>query len=563
MKLALFGSVFLHWEISALSGFFLMLLAVGSILIAFPMLKSKNPFSAFALFLMTVGGMALTLFSREWISFFIGWEIMTWSSYLLILHSPRATLESTQSYILFNLTSAFLLLGGILTAYGFTGSFTITSLASLESTTQALLLVLFGVAFLIKVGTLPLHHWVPSAYDHAPDTFSGFLSGLISKMGVYGLILLLFTVLPEVTTLAGTWLKGPAIGYLIAWIGVITSIVATFKAISQDNIKRLLAYSSIAQVGYITTAIGVGSSLALGGALFHALVHTVVKLLLFISFAGIILQVGKRHFSELGALIYKMPVSFFGVLIGIIGLAGMPPLPGFASKYLIYVSLLDHGWLLLLAAMILSSTAAFLYCYRIIYGIFLGHPATPEAREAKEAPMLYLIPQILLMVILALLGLFPGLAIEWLINPVVSALGMEALRTGSWGAVLTPYGGYDGVVLMVVFGCAFAFIAALFFSLRGRLKRADQYDLSYCGEVPDEKTPLHYGGGMGREHRRIPLVNFILERTTQRFYQGLVKQVQSLGGVFGALYSGNVQHYILLGVLGFTIALSIRLLGGF
>ncbi|MBK5963153.1 sodium:proton antiporter [Thiocystis minor] len=559
----LFGGITLLFDLNPVPGFFLLLLALGAPLVALPMLRGPRDEPAYALYALLLLGMQLLLLAGDFIGFFVGWEIMTWSSYLLLLRSPRTNLEGAQSYILFNLASAFLLLAGMLVFYSFTGDFRIHAVTGLNTLQQLSLLTLFGLAFLIKVGALPLHLWVPRSYDQAPDVFSAFLSALMSKMGIYALILLL-TLFPEgLAGLFGQFLKGPAAGYVLAWIGVITSIVATFKAISQEDMKRLLAYSSIAQVGYIVTAIGVGSSLAIGGALFHSLVHTLVKLLLFIAIAGIVLQTGHRRFIDLGQLIGRMPISFFGVLIGIIGLAGMPPLPGFASKYLIYVSLLEAHWLLLLAAMILSSTAAFVYCYKLIYGPFLGHANSPEARVATEAPWQYLVPQIVLMGLLVALGIFPGWAIEILIDPVLTALGMTPIGAPAWGQLATAYGGYDGVVLMSVFATVFVLVTAIFFLLRGRMRQAGSpYDLSYAGEVPTAETPLHYGAGLGRELRRIPLVGWILSHSTQGFYAGLVRQTQAAAGLLSGLYSGNPQTWILLAVLILAATLTVQTLTG-
>lgn len=559
----LIDGIQLSLALSPLAGFFLALLALAAPLVALPMLRRPFDWPSLALYVLLLLGMQFLLLAGDFVTFFVGWEVMTWSSYLLLLRSPRADLETSQSYILFNLASAFLLLAGILVYYSLSGDFVIGPLAGLSFGQELTLVGLLGLAFLIKAGTLPLHIWIPSSYDQAPDAFSAFLSGSISKMGVYGLILLL-TLFPDaLASLAGRFLNGPAAGYLLAWAGVITSVVATFKAISQEDMKRLLAYSSIAQVGYITTAVGVGSSLAIAGALYLALVHTLVKVLLFISVAGIVLQTGQRQFKDLGRLIERMPISFFGVLIGIIGLAGMPPLPGFAAKYLVFVSLVDARWLLLLAAMILASTAAFIYCYKLIYAPFLGHANSPEAKEAREAPWPYLVPQVILMGLLVLFGLFPGLAIDVLIDPVLTGLQMAPIGADSWAKLSTAYGGYDGVVLMLVFGIAFVVVTGIFLLLRGRMRRAGSpYDLSFAGEVPTADTPLHYGGGMGRELRRIPLVGWILRQGTRGFYLGLAGQMRAAAALLGTLYVGRPQTWILIAVVALAVSLAAQAMMG-
>lgn len=559
----LFDGITLLFDLTPLAAFFMALLAIGAPFVALPMLRGKSDEPTYALYAVLLLGMQLLLLAGDFIGFFIGWEMMTWSSYLLLLRSPRIDLEGAQSYILFNLASAFLLLAGMLFLYSITDDFRIQAIDGLLTPDKWALFTLFGLAFLIKVGALPLHLWVPRSYDQAPDVFSAFLSALMSKMGIYGLMLLPLLFPDGLSEISGRFLNGPVAGYVLAWIGVITSIIATFKAIAQEDMKRLLAYSSIAQVGYIVTALGVGSSLAIGGALFQALVHTLVKLLLFITIAGIILQTGHRRFTDLGQLISRMPISFFGVLIGIIGLAGMPPLPGFAAKYLMYIGLIDAHWLLLLAALILSSTASFVYCYKLIYGPFLGHANSPEAKIATEAPWHYLVPQILLMGMLVALGIFPGWAIEVLIDPVLIGLGMTPIGAPAWSVLATSYGGYDGIAVMGVFATIFVLITALFFLGRGRMHRAtSSYDLSFCGEVPTAATPLHYGAGMGRELRRVPLIGWILRHTTINFYSGLMHQTQATAGMIGTLYGSNPQVWILFAVLIFALTLTVQMLTG-
>lgn len=553
----------LEFALEPLGAFFLVLLAVGAPLVAVAWLRHDRGLGGYLLYLLLLVGMTGVMLAQDFIGLFIGWEIATWASYLLLLRSGRLDLETAQAYILFNLASAFLLLAAILVVYFGTGSFAIEPLTALEGTSRGAAVGLFVVAFLIKVGAVPLHFWVPGSYDQATDVFTAFLAGLMSKLGVYGLLLVLAPFPAVWDALGGAWLDGPAAGYALAWFGVITSLLATFKAIAQEDIKRLLAYSSIAQVGYVVTAIGVGSALALGGALFHSLVHTLVKLLLLLAVAGIVQQVGVRRFTDLGGLIYRMPVTFFSVLIGIIGLAGMPPLPGFASKYLVFVALLEAQWLLLFAGMILASTAAFLYCYKLIYAPFLGHAHSPALREAREAPLTLLIPQVLLMIALVVLGTVPGLAISQLLDPALQGLGLPPIGGASWGAVVTPLGHYNGGVLMAVFGGAFAIVTGLFFIIRGNMRRTTSpYDLSYAGEVPTEETPLHYASGMGRELQRIPAIAWILGHSATGFYRGLARQMQASSGVIAGAYSNNPQAWMLTAVVVFALILTAPLLIG-
>lgn len=556
----LFGAFAPGFDLTPLSAFFLLLLAVGAPLAALPMLLAPYTGRDHALYGLLIASLLVLLLARDLVGLFVGWEVMTWTSWLWLLRSPRLTPRTSQRYILFNLASGFLLLAGLLAFYGVTGTLALRPATGISASEGLVLVGLFGLAFLIKVGTMPLHLWVPGSYDEAPDLVSAVLSGLVSKLGVYGLLLLLLLFPDQPGRLLGTWLNTGAAGYAMAWLGVATSIIATFKAITQDDSKRLLAYSSIAQVGYVTTAIGIGNALGTGGALYHALVHTLVSLLLFISVAGIIRQTGQRRFNDLGELIYRMPVSFFGVLIAIIALAGMPPLPGFASKFLIFVALIDAHWLLLLAAMLLSSAAAFLYCYKLIYAPFLGQANSDAARQAREAPWPYVAAQLVLMGLLVGLGMFPGFGLA-LVDPVLVTMGLAPIGAPHLGQLMTAWGGYDGVVLMLVFGCAFAVVSGSMFLLRGNLHRAgSRHDLAFAGEVPAPDQPLHYGAGMGRELHRVPVIGWVLARSSGPFYAGLAGRTEDLSGRLASLYSDNPQVWVQVGVAVFTLALSLALL---
>ncbi|BBB33382.1 NADH-quinone oxidoreductase subunit M [Thermotomaculum hydrothermale] len=559
----------LKFGTNALSAFFAILIVFSYLFIAFTafaLVKDKDYHGTFYLFFNIVAGSLLGIvYARDLISFFIFWEMMTWSSYFLVIMNGKNPRKTGLTYIVFNVAGAYFMLVAMLMVYASAGSFHFdkigTALALMPDSKVILISIFFAIGFLVKMATMPLHVWAPDAYTESENSFTGFFSGTLSKMGVYG-FLLFFGALIGFANLKGiSSIKGTStLGYAIAWLGVITSVFATFRAIVQDEVKKLLAYSSVAQVGYIVTAMSIGTALGVAGGLYHAVMHTIMKLLLFITVAGVIYRTGKDKFSELGALITRMPLSFLAVLFGIIGLAGMPPFGGFASKWVIYMSLLKSQHYFLLIAMIVSSTTAFLYCYKLIYGIFLGHPSSPELLEAKEVPVFLWFAQVPLMLALAIFGVFPGLIVPY-INKAVASLGFKAAFTST-----TPYtlsaalGGFNGFVVINVLGVIFVIVLIWYTLFFPKSKKLHRLDIYWAAETPTEETPLHYGYGIGVELHRIPWVGASLSRHITNFYNKVAEQVNGIASVVkDIVFNGDGQIYMLYSVL--TLVVIIMFLG--
>ncbi len=494
--------------------------------------------------LLLLGSLGIIFYASSLVTLFIGWEMMGWSGYFIL--SKTARVSTLQRYILFNLGGAFALLGAIALLFSFMGSMmlcdidlTLLPVWALHSVSALVLIAVF-----VKSGIIGAHDWVVDSYQEASPLFSAVLSAILSKAGIYLFIVLL--------------LKQPhderVLFELMAWLGAITSVVATFKAISQDEIKRLLAYSSIAQLGYIITALSLMQAYALEAALYHTVIHTLVKLLLFVNVAAIMAITGKERFSELGGLLYRVPLLFVLLVIGIIALAGMPLLGGFNGKFLLYTALLEEKRALLLATVMFSSASAFLYCYKLVYGIYLGQRPHDES-PLHVSPKSYYIPQLLSAALLILLGFLPALP-----TPLFSAIGVEAgfsaLEFTKPSILNSPFGSFNGAVLMSAFGVVFVLILGLLQRVHSKAKAAQNaQDISYCGEVPKAGVNLHFGYGMGHELGRIGFIAFILRRQSRRFWDYLNLIVGDLSILLRSLYALGTQHILLLSLLGFTLLL--------
>ena len=537
MDLAVFGleNITVGLKATALANFFAVLIAFS--LFAVSLVSGKQTPSKgfyFLLYLLT-WSLLLIVYSADYLLFFVGWEVMSITTYLLLSYtlSPKALVK----YIVFAIASAMSLLAAIMILYSTSHSFLYAdahqAYLALSDTLSVLFVVLMLFAFFVKIGVIGFHYWLVDAYAESHDFFTPYLSAVVSKMAVYALIILLVTVV-DISSLPKSW-----IAYTLALLGLLSSLIAAFKAVNEDSMKRLLAYSSIAQLGYIVTVLSFADGVS--GALYHSLMHTLVKLLLFINVAGIIYVTSKSKFSELGGLIYRMPQSFVLLLIGIIVLAGMPPLGGFASKYLIYNTLLENGNLLILAAVMFASAAAFLYIYKLIYGIYLGHPTSQKLESVKEVPVGYLIPQYIIATILVVMGTLPGLVTPYL-NTILAELKLKTLPLASSAVLNTETGGYNGLIVMTAFVLIFIVILFVLLSLSSKVREAkDRFDIAYCGEVPNEGTHLHYGFSMGKELGRVGFIGVILRNSSRYFYDFISRQLFAFAGIFRKIYSGNLS----------------------
>ena len=543
MDLSLYGLAGIEVDLgfTYLAHFFAFLVIFSTFMVLITAKNYNLTKSFYAIFILLVASLFLIIYAADFLLFFIGWEIMSITTYFLL--SSTLTKETLHKYIIFALASALSLFMAIVILYSGVSSFLYIDARSgfmaLGVFEQVLFLVLFLFGIFVKIGTIGVHYWLVDAYEESHNFFTPYFSAVLSKMGIYALIILSTHII--------------MLTYPLAIIGVITSVVATFKAIQEDSIKRLLAYSSIAQLGYIVTVVALADGM--GGALYHSLIHTLIKLLLFINIAGIIFITNRDKFSQLGGLIYKTPQSFVLLLIGIITLAGMPPLSGFASKFMIYNSLMGGEFLLILAAVMFSSASAFIYVYKLIYGMYLGHPTNKKLESVKEVPWSFLIPQYIIALVIIALSFFPALVVEYF-NKILLELDLHAIKFTNIATLHSPFAEYNGLVVLGGFIIIFALVLLLFVNLHSKAKNTkDRFDIAYCGEVPDESSHLHYGFSMGKELRRVDILKPIYNNSVKPFYDYLSTQTQNISQLLRKIYTGDLISGFYVAIIFITILL--------
>jgi len=519
-------------ELSGLNVFFFLLfLSGGGVLMIASLSRDGRSTGFFPLSILMIGSMSFLAVSRTMLEFFLSWELMTVSSYFLIIRGKDSRKPSL-TYLIFSQAAAFSMLAGFALAIKSAAGST-TAEITLLSTAPLSTFILLAAAFMIKTASIGVHIWAPPAYSEAEDDVTPVISGVLSKAGILGLVTLFIQM--------GSGKVGSiSINTVIGWLGVLTAFFATLYAVFQEDAKKLLAWSSVGQVGYIVLGLSVMSHLGWLAAMWHTVNHLLFKGLLFLAIAGVIYRTGTRNMYEMGGLIKKMPLSFVSVLIGIITLAGMPPLSGFGGKWLLYEALIEKGWLLQAALVFFASTIAFLYCFRLIHTIFLGQPK-PRFRNVKEAPMTILAPQFILMLAIMLLSVFPGLLVKRL------SASLEPFFTTSvhWKGLtlFSSLGYWNGTIIMVITMAVFILVAAYLFIFSPRPQKVKPFNIVFAGEKPYLPETTHYAYRFFRPYERA--MSPLLRPLVKRFWHGLSEWSNTLAGAVRQIYTGDGQTYVL------------------
>jgi NADH-quinone oxidoreductase subunit M len=342
---------------------------------------------------------------------------------------------------------------------------------------------MFIIGFGIKNAIWPLHTWLPDAHAEAVSPFSAVLSAVLVRMGLYGFLLIMYSMvgLGLLHKLSYGILN---FNYILCWIGAITIVIGIFIAILQDDAKRLVAWSSIGHGGYMILGIGIATSLGIAGGIFHTLNYAICVALLFFVAGAIEYRTGGiRDLNELSGLIKKMPVTFTAGLAGVSGLIGIPLTNGFVSKWLIYKTLIGEKHPFLAFVALIGTWGTILYGYKFLHNIFLGQ--LPEKyKEIKEVPLTMQLPMIILTLAIIVFGIFPGIPLK-AISGIEKSFGIEPLVTVLFG-MPKEIGELNLINILAAVLVAGALVY-LIFSLSAKSRRVDQYDSYAAGSsVPKD-----------------------------------------------------------------------------
>ncbi len=503
-----------HFRVDALAAFFLFVVNVAAAIISVYALEygghDEEPQRVLAFYPAFLAGMNLVLVADDAFMFLLSWEFMSLTSWLLVLSNHRQADTSGAAFLYLVMasfgTGALLLAFGLMS--GGVGSYAFQALrgAELAPANAALLFALALIGAGSKAGMVPLHVWLPPAHSAAPSHVSALMSGIMTKVALYGLVRILF----DLAGAAPWWW-----GVVVMILGGVTALLGVLYAVMQHDLKRLLAYHTVENIGIIMIGLGLAlafranhldalAGLSLVAALLHVFNHAMFKSLLFLGSGAILVATGERDMEHLGGLVRRMPTTAFVFLIGSVAISALPPFNGFVSEWLTFQAILNGSllpqWLLKFAvpvvgAMLALAAALAAVCFVKVYGIvFLGRPRSSVAEQAAEVGALMLAPMAAFAAVCIVVGVLPVTILE-LLRPVAALLLPQspvALEATNWlwlvplGADRSSYSGL--VVLGAIAVLTIVLMVAIHRLASARVRRSPAWD---CG-FPDARPETQY-----------------------------------------------------------------------
>jgi len=413
-------------------GAFILMFAMGfGLLIALYSLKSigqdmlrANEY--YGAILLTIGGSAGILLSNHLLFLLIFWEIVTVSLYLLITTGGRnSNFAATKSFAMIGASDAAFMLG----------VFLVWAISGTTSALSIIAFLLLMIAAITKAGALPLHTWLPTSGEYAPASVMALLPAAIDKLlGIYLLIVVtweMFIIKPGILTT------------ILAIIGAATIIIAVMIAMVQHNLKKLLSYHAISQVGYMVLGIATGTPVGIAGGLFHMLNHAIYKCCLFLCGGAVEQAANTAELDRLGGLGKKMPITFITCLIAALSISGVPPFNGFVSKWMVYQGVIKMGttetgwamglWPIWLTCAMFGSALTLASFVKLIHSMFLSR-LPDKLQGVKEVSPVQTVPMVLLALLCVFFGIFYKVPLKLFIYPALNSLNIVAEGSifGTW-----------------------------------------------------------------------------------------------------------------------------------
>jgi len=526
------------------------------------------------------------------IAFLVVWEIMALTSFIVVIfeHYKSSTLRAGFNFLIQSHICILFLTIAFMWVKVKTGSFDFNTIASFTASQTNLtgfaLFILFFTGFAIKAGFVPFHTWLPLAHPAAPAHISGIMSGVIIKIGIYGILRVLMLIKTDMIT----------VGYFILFVSVITGLYGVMLAIVQHNLKKLLAYHSIENIGIIGIGIGLGTLglgynnqllilSGFGGALLHVLNHSLFKSLLFFSAGNVYQASHSMNIESMGGLIKKMPHTGYLFLLGSLAICGLPPFNGFISEFFLYNGLF-HGLvtanfklILFIVFSILGLVAigglAFI-CFTKAFGIvFLGHSREKMHLEQNIEEPQRIWPMYMIGLLIIIIGLFPMLFNTYLIN-VVSLYQpqldpMAKLQFGEILINLTKVGWYSLGFVSLVFA---VYYLKLLVTRKRSIDMGPTWGCAYSGQTGKMQ---YTASSFVRSYRKLaePVLSIKKEKAEAKgLYPKNIMQkthandkletwlidkpillIRKILNSFVFLQNGNIQAYILYGFVFVSLAL--------
>jgi formate hydrogenlyase subunit 3/multisubunit Na+/H+ antiporter MnhD subunit len=498
--------------------------------------------------MLMYAGLAMLIVAQDSFTFFAAWESLTIGSYFLILRGKRSEPHAL-SYILFSLGGAFLILAGFAIAAAGDPLFRIEGLAQVAEPLAPWGFLLLAIGFMTKTAAVGLHIWLPGAHAEAETDVSPMVSGILLKAGLFGLFVLFMSM-------GSQQLYGFELTHLLLWVGALSALIGNLMAAFQEDAKRLLAYSSIGQMGYALFGLAMMNHLGWLMALMFVINHYIYKSMLFLSVGGIAKRTGTRDMYRMGGLITLMPLSFIAVLIGIIAMSGVPPLSGFGGRWIFYNAIMTADYRLPMILIFISGPIAFLYLFRLIHTIFLGQ-LKDEHRRVKEAPFWLVLPQMIFVACLMIFALVPGLALRR-VDAYISQFLPDGALSWEGLTITSSFGYWSPISIMIVVGVIFASLFAWLVFVNRKAQKVKQFNIVFAGERPFRPETTHFAWNFFAPYRKA--LGFMTEPVVERFWAWIVDLLHAGAELFRRLYTGNGQTYAIQ-LLAFVVVVYLLWMG--
>lgn len=593
------GGVLAPFAMDPLSGFFTVIISVMGFLgtlFACGYMKNapkENSGSHYFFLALLLASMILTVTARDALYFLVAWEIMSLSSFFLVIYEneKKEALDAGIYYLVAMHVSVLFIMAGFAGGSLLAGNF---HFAAIEAATKGsgaatIIFVLLFAGFAIKAGFVPFHTWLPVAHPAAPSHVSGLMSGVMIKIGIYGIL----------RALTVTGIPGPAVSYGVLAIGAVSALLGILYAIAQQDIKRTLAYSSVENIGIIGIGIGLGmlginyanaymAFLGFAGALMHAFNHSVFKELLFYGAGAVYSATHTREMDALGGLAKKMPLTAFYFLIGAMAITALPLFNGFAGEFTLYMAMTE-GVKIKSAGLLFASAAAMaalafagamaLMCFAKVFSVvFLGSARSKKARIEPGEERAMLAPMAILSLLCVVIGIFPQHALSLASKP--AAYMMESLGF-SLGGFTPVYNAFSkmSVMFIIIAATAGAVWLVKMFLLSKKSAQAPTWG---CGYTAPNSRMQYTGTSFASPFLKLSGPAMKQETLTEKpeglfpkkasfkiissdiFEAYVIRPLSSVPAAFFKLFSwiqsGNMQQYILYGII--FLVLSIFLIVG-
>ncbi len=585
-----FGNVAIH--IDALSGWFILIINFTSINGAFYGIGYMKPYEQqranvslhWVLFILFQSSMLGVCMVQNGLAFLIVWEIMSISSFLLVIfdHQNKKTLQTGINYLIQMHIGVLFLSTAFIWVYFAEGSLEFSAIEHFFTSHSNLwLFLLFFVGFGIKAGFIPLHSWLPQAHPAAPSHISAVMSGVIVKLGIYGIFRMVFLLKKDFTILGGCILS----------LSVLTGLYGILNAAVHRDFKKMLAYCTIENIGIIGMGIGIGLMgigngnnlliiLGFTAALLHTLNHSLFKSLLFFAAGSVYQQTHTRDMEKLGGLLRKMPQTGLFFLIGGLAIGGLPPFNGFVSEFLLYSGILQgikyiginyiSLMIFSLAGLAMIGGLSMITFTKSFGTIFLGSPRTQLHHEPREVDLSMRVPQYVIIMVMLTVGIFPQFYFNLIYRIILTMV--PATLSGN-KLVLAQV--LHSISSVGMFALVFIAIAALIYLVRNSLTRKRQVaeESTWACGYPLPTAKMQYTGKSFAKSL-VKLLNFVvLEKKkykeisaievfpAERKYSshfsdlfetkiinGLVSRLIYSLNYFQFIQNGKIQMYILYGV---------------